>query len=389
MRAWWGTLGRTQRIVGSVVAIVVAVNVVLASLGDVVPRSPGGPSSSSFATAPDGLAAYADLLERSGHDVTRLGRRVGPDDLAAGATAVIADPEQLSEAEGVALGRFLADGGRLVVAGPVTAGLVGAFTGVPVEVDAFDATDAVEVWVPTEYTGAASSIVGDGGDRWVAFGDLLPLAGSDGRPTIVTAPVGEGRLLALVDAGPLTNRHLAEGDNASLALALAGSGRPVVFVESAHGYAEGGLGAVPSGWKWAAAGMLVALGLGLWAAGTRFGPAEPSARTLRPPRRDHVEAVAATMRRGVVGPADLVEPLLTDQRGAAGADRPELRPDDLRSVETVADAIAIGVSVAAVRRHRLAGDPSTADAVAVDPTSATSAVVPEGPLHPEPPGAPT
>ena len=60
MRAWWGTLGRTQRIVGSVVAIVVAVNVVLASLGDVVPRSPGGPSSSSFATAPDGLAAYVE-----------------------------------------------------------------------------------------------------------------------------------------------------------------------------------------------------------------------------------------------------------------------------------------------------------------------------------------
>ncbi|MBX3314177.1 MAG: DUF4350 domain-containing protein [Actinobacteria bacterium] len=355
MSAWWSSLGRAQRIVASVVLVVVAVNVVLAALGDAVPSSPGGPTSSSFATAADGLAAYADLLERSGHDVTRLGRRVGPTDLPSGATAVIADPEQLSEAEGAALGRFLDGGGRLVVAGPVTAGIVQAFTGVAVDVDSFDADAEVQVWVPTPYTGAARTIVGDGADRWVGIDGLLPLAGSDGRPTIVTAPVGDGRLLALVDAAPLSNRHLAEGDNATLGLALAGPGRPVVFVESAHGYAEGGLGAVPPGWKWAAAGMLVALVLGLWAAGTRFGPAEPTRRELRPPRSDHVDAVAATMRRGVQHPADLVDPLVDDEGGPQVPGAPEPPP----SVSTMADALDVGAAAAERRRHQLDLDPSS------------------------------
>jgi hypothetical protein len=37
-------------------------------------RAPTGPRSSSYATVPDGLAAYADLLDRRGHPVTRLRR---------------------------------------------------------------------------------------------------------------------------------------------------------------------------------------------------------------------------------------------------------------------------------------------------------------------------
>lgn len=346
MREWWGSLGRAQRVVGSVVAVIVAVNVVLAALGDVVPKSPSGPASSSFATAPDGLAAYADLLERSGHDVTRLGRRIGPADLPPGATAVIADPQELTESEGAALGRFLADGGRLVVAGTNTELLVEVYTGIPVAVGSVDEESDVQVWVPSPYTGDASTVVGSGTDRWTGIGPMLPLAGADGRPTLVTTAVGEGRLLALVDAGPLSNRNLAFGDNATLGLSLAGPGRPVVFVESAHGYAEGGLGAVPTGWKWAAAGLVVALLLGLWSAGTRFGPPEPSRRALRPPRSDHVDAVAATMQRGVDGPADLVDPFTGD----------EPDPDSAEDgVDTLADALAVGSAAAERRRRSHAG----------------------------------
>ena len=340
MKAWWSSLGRAQRVVAVVVTLVVGVNVVLAGLGDVVPSSPGGPSSSAYGTASDGLAAYADLLERSGHEVTRLRRTVGPADLPVGATAVVADPTRLSEAEGAALGRFVVDGGRVLVSGASSASLVEAFTGRPAHFDAVEGGARVQVWVPTTFTGSALTLEGDRGGRWSDYGSLLPLAGADGRATLLTATVGRGRLLALADTAPLLNANLDRADNASLGLALAGPGRPVVFVESVHGFESGGLGAVPSGWKWAAAGLAVALLLGLWAAGTRLGPPEPTVRVLRPPRADYVDAVAATMRNGIASPADLVE-LIGGEDAAGGA-------------PTLDDALALGAANATERRRALA-----------------------------------
>lgn len=363
MKAWWVSLGRAQKVVTVAVAAVVLVNIVVAALGDAVPSSPGGPRASSYGTGSDGVAAYADLLERSGRDVTRLRGRVGPEDLPDGATAIVLDPEQITQAEGAALGRFVQDGGRLVLGGPMTDLAVEAFTGVPVRVEDVDPVDRLEVWAPTTFTGVASELAGDDGDRWVAWGPLLPLAGADGRPTLLTTPVGAGRLLALSDTGPLHNRNLAEADNASFALALAGEGRPVVFVESVHGYAEGGLGSVPSGWKWAAAGLVVALLLGLWAAGTRFGPPEPARRALRPPRRDYVDAVAATMQRGVQLPEDLADPLQD----------PDVPESDREPVVHLADAVAVGEAAAARRRRAVE--------LGAPPTSATV------PARSDPPGA--
>jgi len=365
MTAWWAGLGRAQRIGLVVVAAVVAVNVVLSALGDVVPRSPGGPGSSTYGTAGDGLAAYADLLEESGHDVTRLRSRVTPADLPADATAVVADPAHLTRAEAAALGRFLVSGGRLVVSGEAAVPLVVGVTGESVGLDRLDSVAELQVWIPTTYTGAATTLSGDGGHRWASTGPLIPLAGVDGRATLLTVPVGEGRLLALADTGPLLNRHLAQLDNAALGLALAGPDRPVVFVESVHGYAGGGLGAVPTGWRWAAGGLGVALVLGLWAAGTRFGPPEPAERTLRPPRRDYVDAVAATMRRGVAAPADLVDALV---------------PSDERAPTepvTLTDALALGTARAEQRRrhHAVDAGPAPPPTVTTDPD------------RPDPPGA--
>ncbi|MCB0976585.1 MAG: DUF4350 domain-containing protein [Acidimicrobiales bacterium] len=353
MRAWWSSLGRVQRIVAVVVALVVGVNLVLAGLGDVVPRSPGGPTSSTFGTGPDGLAAYSDLLERSGHDVTRLRSRLNTADLPPDATVILADPSSLSESEGVALVRFAGAGGRVVLSGVSTGPLVAALTGVRIESVTEERADRIDVWVPTDLTGSAERLEGDEGTRWTDYGPLLPLAGVDGKAALLTAPVGKGRIVALADTGPLRNENLARADNAAFGVALAGHGRPVVFVESVHGFATGGLDAVPSGWKWAAAGLAVALVLGLWAAGTRFGPPEPSARTLRPPRSDYVDAVAATMRNGVAAPGDLVEALV----GEETADE----------VSTLDEAVAVGASKAAERRRQyLRSETGTASATVAD-----------------------
>src|SRR5690606_36672413 len=163
---------------------------------------------------------------------------------------------------------------------------------------------------------AAVEIAGDRGGRWSDPGSVLPMAGVSSKPTLLMDSVSEGTVVALADSDPLQNKNLAEAYIAALALALAGPERPVVFAESVHGYASTGLSAIPTHWKWAAAGLGIALLAGLWSAGTRFGPPEPGAWALRPPRRDHVDAVAAaleaTERRAGTVPSDR-PPRGTDQ----------------------------------------------------------------------------
>jgi hypothetical protein len=280
------------------VVAVVVLNAALAGVRSLLGSEPGGPVSSSFGTGTDGLEGYADLLAAEGRAVTRLRDPVTADALPAGATVVVADPDSLTPAEARALVGALQGGSRLVLAGQATTDLLAAVSGAPVRWERDEAVDRLAVWVPGEDTGVARELAGDRGGRWVEVGPLVPLAGSGDRPALVAGPVGDGRVVALTDAEPLHNANLADADNAAFALALAGAAdSPVVFVESVHGFSASGLDAVPPAWKWTAAGLAQALIAAMWCAGARFGPPEPQRRELRPPRRDHVEAVAANLDR--------------------------------------------------------------------------------------------
>lgn len=307
---WWEGLGRGQRVLVAALVAVVVANAALAGTRSLLGGEPGGPASSSFSTGADGLEAYADLLRADGRGVVRLRERVGPDDVDPGATIVVTDPGGLDPTEARALVDVVADGGRLVVAGPGAAPLVRATTGTPLEPVTADAADRLSVWVPGGPVGAARELAGDRGGRWRAAGPLVPVAGADDQPAIVAGAAGRGTVVALADAALLHNAVLADADNAALGLALVGArDRRIVFVESVHGHSAAGLDAVPPGWKWAGAGLVAALVVALWSAGTRFGPPEPQRRALRPPRRDHVEAVAAGLDRAGAGPADAAGPL--------------------------------------------------------------------------------
>ena len=107
--------GARRWIIRFVVAVI-ALNLITL-VGARLLRSPGGPTSSSFATASDGLAAYAELLTRSGHPVSRL--RSAPADarLDPRTTLVVLDPSAVLPADAAALRRFVAGGGRLVAGG--------------------------------------------------------------------------------------------------------------------------------------------------------------------------------------------------------------------------------------------------------------------------------
>lgn len=226
------------------VAAIVAVFAVAALLGR-APQQPSGPPSSSYATTPRGLAAYASLLERAGHDVRRVRAPLDERAPSRDETLVIVDGRPLPAAERVALMRHLRAGGHAVLAG-----------------------------------GAARL-----------------LGGPEPRPG--TRRVGRGAATLVPDADGLRNRALGAGDNAARALQLAGPpARRVAFVESVHGYhEERGLAALPD----AVQNCLVLLGVAALAflvwRGRRLGPPEARARALAPPRREHVEALAAALAR--------------------------------------------------------------------------------------------
>jgi hypothetical protein len=234
---------------GTAPVLVAAVAVLaLAVVFGRAPEQPSGPRGSSYATSAGGVAAYATLLERAGHEVRRIRAPLDERRPSPGETVVVVDGTRLTEDELAALDAQVRAGGRAILAGSATRSLPGA-------------------------------------------------AGTGGVSR--TRSVGRGAYVLIPDATPLRNRALGLGDNAARALTLAGPpARRVAFVESVHGYHdERGLSALPD----AVITCLWLLGLAALAflvlRGRRLGPPEAAARELAPPRRAHVEALAAALAR--------------------------------------------------------------------------------------------
>ena len=344
MTNWWATLTRLQRIVVAIVAVLFGFNVALAGMNSAMGSgSSSGPDGSSFSTAPSGIEGLADLARASGHEVVKLKEPPEPGSLPIDATVIVTDPRQMTTPEARAVLDFVAGGGRLVVSDPTALPLVEAATGLALTTTQVDPQTSLDVLADAdradEVTGSARSIAGDRGLRWSAedqLGDLdgvaVHVVGSGEEATVVSVEVGDGLLIAIADSVVLHNDHLADADNAALGLSLVGPpDRPVIFIESIHGFAVGGLDAVPTSWKWAGAGAVAALAVGIWWAAARFGPAEPQARELRPPRLDHVRAVAANIDRVSHSPEELVAPLVIANRQAM-AHRLGTSPDDSPAV---------------------------------------------------------
>jgi uncharacterized protein DUF4350 len=305
--------GRRVHPLALVVGAVIAANLVVAGI-DRLAGGTEGPRSSSYATAPDGLAGYADLLARSDHPVTRLRSPLDEDPPNPAATLVVLDPPGLAPAEARALRDFLAAGGRLVIGGrgpqpwlPEILGDPPAWTGGGVH-------EAAMIAPATEVAGLTAVRAGAEG-YWSNSGATLPVLGRGIKSIVNVTGAEGGRAVLLADPSILHNRFLARAENAALGLRLAGeAGRPVTFVESVHGYGSAtGLGALPSSWRAAGAvGMVAALVL-LWARGRRLGPPEDDARPLPPPRRDYVVSLAGALAR-TSRPADAVAPLQVSAR---------------------------------------------------------------------------
>jgi hypothetical protein len=290
------TARRIWTVIAVVVGGLVVINLVAAGLDRAVGgNQPGGTPGSSYATAPQGLAAFRTLLTRFGHDVNVQRGTVADQHLEPGTTVFVIEPNELTADDSAALLEFVADGGRLVIGGRTPFYL-------------HNLRDDPPRWRfdgETSWTEIDPSLVGVheiqgvGEGSWTSPGSSTVLVGSTDRSLLTHERVGGGEIMFLADASPLENAYLAHADNAAFALELAGdAGRPVVFAEGVHGFdANRGLSAVPGAWKLALLLLILAALAFVWSRARRFGPPDRNSRELPPARAEYVDALSVSLER--------------------------------------------------------------------------------------------
>ncbi len=277
------------------VAVLVVLVLALLLLPDAFAPAPSGPAGSTYATAPQGVAAWAELLARAGHPVAPLRVTLDRARLPAAATLVVLAAPAPNGAEVRALRRFVAAGGTLVLGGD---GLPGApLLPHPPRLGSAGSTVAVPVAGAPEVAGLRR--VQTAGDQaWTGGGQPL-LVRRGGGALLVLRRVGTGRIALLADPSALENQLLASADNAQLGLNLAGPAhRPVLFAEAVHGFGTAtGVAAIPTRWWITFAGLLAAAALWAVARGRRLGAPERPAPAPPPPRSAYVQALASALVR--------------------------------------------------------------------------------------------
>jgi hypothetical protein len=303
----WSVRSRWLALCAGVFAIFIA----LAVLGG-FSSEPGGPASSSYATGARGVAAWATLLSRVGRSVRQLRAPLSEATLPPRETLILLEPDALLHSEGARLIDFVRAGGHLVYGSIQPQRTLPALL---YTLPAWSAGGASRYFGETRAGGLALGVAevrtaGEG--RWTSLGGYrAPVHDTDGGALLLQRTIGRGTLVLVAEVSPLQNRLLGSADNAQLALNIAGpANRPVVFVESVHGYGQRrGLAALPFGWKLAFGGLGLAGLLWIAARWRRLGPPERRLEAQPPPRSDYADAVALLLRRtkdeaGVVAALD-------------------------------------------------------------------------------------
>jgi len=297
----WRAVPRRWRITLAILAAVAGVDAVVAVARDFGSTGTQGASgaSSSFDASPDGTEAMADLLSKFGHPVSRLQEPFSATAIPVSTTLVVADPVKWDSGQTGALESFVRSGGRVVLAGgPFNSSVLRTLLGTPDVplLSPVGVASAHAVGDAPEVKGVSVVDADPSDGAWDEVGSTTPILRSSGASLAVVANAGAGRVVLLASASPLRNGFLGEADNAAFALDLAaGPGRAVAFDEYVHGFGEGGLGALPSHWKWALLVAGLAVAVWMWSAARRFGPPERAERVLPPARVEYVEGLATVL----------------------------------------------------------------------------------------------
>ena len=308
---------------------------VLANLVEHLTPKPHGPRSSSYATAPEGLAAYAELLSDYGHAVRRVRSSPGDAALDPASTAILLDPDRMSDRDIRALRSFLGDGGRLVAGGAYPdRWLERLLEDAPVW--SSRSAGRARPIAPAPETVDVNEVESAGPGSWADdTGQAVSVVAGDRGSIVAIAAVGAGRAILVADPSPLQNRLLDHADNAALGLALAGEkDRTVRFLESVHGYRPAtGFAAVPWSWRIALGGLALAALTLMLARGRRLGPPEAEGRELPPPRRVYVESLAAVLGR-TKRPDEAAEPVRAEVKRRLTRWAELASPEDVEALQT-------------------------------------------------------
>jgi hypothetical protein len=284
------------RIALIIVGALVALNASLASLDRWTGGGRPGPDSSSYTTASNGLAAYADLLADAGHDVKRLRASAEEAPLDVGSTIVVLDAT-IADEEITALRRFVTEGGRLVTGGADQTWIAALVARPPTL--GFLPAGRTFASAPVPEVAGVGQVDSSGGGVFSDPGATLPILEGERGALATVAALGSGRVVILASSAPLRNELLDAADNAAFGLAIAGdASRTVVFYEAPHGYGQGlGMMAIPARARWVLAGLFLAAIVWMIGRSRRLGPPEDTARRLAPPRRLYVSSIAGTLAR--------------------------------------------------------------------------------------------
>lgn len=298
-----GLAGRGRKIL----AIIVVGVLVVAVIRELSQQTRGarGPSASSYATSPAGLAALGELLRQQGTDVVQLTRPVDEaisrGEVSTDDRLVVLD-QILSPAEADALATFVGRGGRLLGGGSRSVGWIGRVW------DDDDEQNDEFAGVRSGAKGTVETIGGDGITRTLTTSDV-PVVWRDLGGTFFTVVVDadfrivlaqQGTFDALADPSILSNATLAQTDNAVFALELLGGTERVVFAEAGHGFRSGsgaGFSAIPANVRTVLLGLILGVLLWMLAIGRRIGGPDLPDRPLPPGRYEHVAAVASLLDR--------------------------------------------------------------------------------------------
>ena len=314
---------------------------VISVLVDSFTPGPGGATSSSYATSSDGLAAYAQLLQRSGHRVAQLRGAPAGAQLQPTETVIALDPNRLTSGDTGRLKAFVEGGGELVAGGASPTRWLGKLLRDPPSWQSIGSLNARPSSPSSELQGIRS-VRSAGNGSFTSAGQSQPVLGADGASLMTTARLGRGRIDLLADASPLQNSYLDQADNAALGYRLAGGqGRPVAFLEGIHGYGTGtGLAGLPARWKWALVALLLAALAWVAARFRRLGAPQLPASAPVPPRRAHVEALALSLER-TRQPSAAAEPVVSHAREIV-LRRAMLEPDaDRDAIITAAQRLGL------------------------------------------------
>jgi hypothetical protein len=228
---------------------------------------------------------------------------------------VVSAADRLTPPDLRAVRRFAERGGRVVLAGATRGRLLRELVDRPPRF-ARERGGAARPLASVPETAGVREVRADAPGVYAEPGGARPALGRAGSSVLLVDDVGRGRVALLAQFAPLTNRALADADDALLGLRLAGErGRRVAFAESVHGFGRAsGLAALPDRWRWALGGLALA-GLVLVASrARRLGPPEAEGRDLAPPRSQYALALAAALER-TGARAAAVEPARERARG--------------------------------------------------------------------------